>query len=192
MGVDSTQLELNAAMKSIVRKDTGEYWKDYLKRLMLEDGLIDEDDDPSGKELARFDRACKGKKVSNEEWELPTDGDARITRMKDGCTWLGVKPGHTVGLETEIVFVQPLCTARSQMCTVRSQIITHLLIHSVGVAQLNLKRTGVETAISEVAADEDCHTNQPITDCSGLGLPKPGRQNKRRWTDKDKRSNDLF
>lgn len=78
VGVDSTQLEANAAMKSIVRKDTGEDWKYYLRRLMLAKGLIDEDDQPSDEELVRFDRARQGKKGSNKEWESPTDEDAGI------------------------------------------------------------------------------------------------------------------
>jgi transposase len=36
VGVDSTTLEANAAMKSIERKDTGEDWKEYVTRLMRE------------------------------------------------------------------------------------------------------------------------------------------------------------
>src|SRR5688500_19987279 len=47
VAVDSTTLEANAAMKSIVRRDTGEDWKDYLKRLMQEEGLIGENDEPT-------------------------------------------------------------------------------------------------------------------------------------------------
>ena len=41
VGVDSTTLEANAAMKSIVRRDTGEDWKEYVTRLMREEGAID-------------------------------------------------------------------------------------------------------------------------------------------------------
>jgi uncharacterized protein involved in type VI secretion and phage assembly len=62
-------LEANAAMKSIVRRDTEEDWKAYLKRLMAEEGLIQEEDEPTDEELRRFDRSRKGKKVSNEEWK---------------------------------------------------------------------------------------------------------------------------
>src|SRR5215213_3612208 len=40
VGVDSTTLEANAAMKSIVRRDTGEDWKEFVVRLMREDGVI--------------------------------------------------------------------------------------------------------------------------------------------------------
>ena len=67
VGVDSTTLEANAAMKSIVRKDTGEDWKEYLTRLMKEEGAIEEDDEPPDEELRRFDKRRKNKKVSNED-----------------------------------------------------------------------------------------------------------------------------
>src|SRR5204862_4369015 len=89
VGVDSATLEADAAMKSIVRRDTGEDWKEYLTRLMKEEGLIEEDDDPpSDEELRKFDKSRTNKKVSNEEWTSPTDPDSRIARMKDGTTQL--------------------------------------------------------------------------------------------------------
>jgi Transposase domain (DUF772). len=78
VGVDSTLLGANAAMKTIVRKDSGEDWKAYLKRLMQEEGFIQEADDPS-------------------------DPDARIIRMKGGRTHLGYKDEHVVDLENEII-----------------------------------------------------------------------------------------
>lgn len=81
VGVDSTIIEANAAMKSIVRKDSGEDWKAYLKGLMIEAAEIDKDDDPSDDELRKFDRKRKGKKVSNTEWSSPVDPDARIVKM---------------------------------------------------------------------------------------------------------------
>ncbi len=85
VGVDATTLEANAAMKSIVRRDSGEDWKEYLKRLAEEAGVeINNDED-----LRRFDkqRTKKGKKkVSNDEWESPSDPESRIIKMKDGRT----------------------------------------------------------------------------------------------------------
>src|SRR5437660_986450 len=82
VGVDSTTLEANAAMRSIVRRDTGEDWKDYVTRLMHEEGVIDGGHEPTAEEVRRFDKKRKDKRVSNEEWQSPTDGDARITQMK--------------------------------------------------------------------------------------------------------------
>ena len=104
VGVDSTTLEADAAMKSIVRRDTGEDWQEYLTRLMREEGLLDEDaDPPSDDELRKFDKSRKNKKVSNDDWESPTDPDSRIARMKDGTTHLAYKAEHVVDLDTEII-----------------------------------------------------------------------------------------
>ena len=68
VGVDSTTLEANAAMKSIVRRDTGEDWKEYVTRLMQEDGTIEADQEPSDEEIRRYDKKRKNKRVSNEDW----------------------------------------------------------------------------------------------------------------------------
>ncbi len=72
VGVDSTTLEANAAMKSIVRRDTGEDWKQYVTRLMHEDGAIDADTEPSDEEIRRYDKKRK-KTASNEDWVSKTD-----------------------------------------------------------------------------------------------------------------------
>ena len=64
VGVDSTTLEANAAMKSIVRRDTGEDWKQYVTRLMREEGAIEADHEPTDEEIRRFDKERKNKKVS--------------------------------------------------------------------------------------------------------------------------------
>ena len=84
MGVDATTLEANAAMKSIVRRDTGEDWQEYVRRLMQEAGQIEPGDEPSAEEIARFDRNRKDKKVSNQEWQSKTDPDSRIMKGPDG------------------------------------------------------------------------------------------------------------
>ena len=112
VGVDSTLLEANAAMKTIVRKDSGEDWKAYLKRLMQEQGLLEEGDDPSDDELRKFDktRSKQGKKkVSNEDWQSPTDPASRIVKMKDGRTHLGYKAEHVVDLDNEIILSATVC-----------------------------------------------------------------------------------
>jgi transposase len=102
VGVDATTLEANAAMKSIVRRDSGEDWKDYLRRLAEEAGVeINSDDD-----LRRFDKQRKKqgkKKVSNDEWVSQSDPASRIIKMKDGRTHLGYKAEHVVDLESEYV-----------------------------------------------------------------------------------------
>ena len=99
VAVDATTLEANAAMKTIVRKDTGEDWKEYLRQLAEEAGM----EDPTDDELRRFDRKRKGKKVSNKQWGSPSDADSRIVKMKDGRTHLAYRAEHVVDLDTELV-----------------------------------------------------------------------------------------
>ncbi len=98
LGVDATTLEANAAMRSIIRRDTGESYKDYLARLLEEAGLEDPDDE----DIAHFDRKRK-KKGSNKDWESPSDPDARITKMKDGRTHLAHKAEHAVDMDTGVI-----------------------------------------------------------------------------------------
>ena len=100
VAVDSTTLEANAAMKSIVRRDTNEDWNEYLTRLMQEEGLVAAGEQPSAEELRRFDKSRKNKSVSNDEWESPTDPDSRISRMKDGTTHLAYKAEHVIDMDS--------------------------------------------------------------------------------------------
>ena len=95
LGVDATTLEANAAMRSIVRRDTGESYQAYLTRLAKESGI----ETPTREALARLDRRRK-KKTSNKDWQSPTDPDAKITKMKDGRTHLAHKVEHAVDLDT--------------------------------------------------------------------------------------------
>ena len=96
VAVDATTLEANAAMKSIEKKDTGEDYQEYLRRLAKEEGI----EDPTDEELRRFDKKRKGKKVPNKEWQSSTDPDSRIMKMKNGRTHLSYKAENTVDLET--------------------------------------------------------------------------------------------
>ena len=95
IGVDATTLEANAALRSIVRRDTGEQYNEFLTRLAKESGI----ETPTREQLAKLDRKRK-KKGSNEEWQHPHDPDARITKMKDGRTHLAHKAEHAVDMET--------------------------------------------------------------------------------------------
>ena len=95
IGIDATTLEANAAMRSIVRRDTGESYMEYLRRLAAEAGVDGGDDDA----VRRMDRKRK-KKTSNEEWINPHDPEAEVTKMKDGTTHLAYKAEQAVDLET--------------------------------------------------------------------------------------------
>src|SRR5205085_4537880 len=88
-------LEGNAALRSIVRRDTGESYDEFLRKLAKESGI----ETPTRAQLARLDRK-RPKKASNGEWTHPHDPDARITKMKDGRTHLGHKAEHAIDLET--------------------------------------------------------------------------------------------
>lgn len=94
IGIDATTLEANAAMKSIERRDTGESYMEYLRRLGKEAGV-----EASDEELRRQDRKRK-KKAANEEWQNPHDPDAEITKMKNGATHLAYKAEQAVDLDT--------------------------------------------------------------------------------------------
>ncbi len=106
LGIDATTLEANAAMRSIVRRDSGESYEEFLTRLAEASGV----ETPTRADLARFDRQRKNKKTSNGDWKNPHDPDAKVTRMKDGRTHLAHKAEHAVDMETGAVVavtVQP-------------------------------------------------------------------------------------
>ncbi|MGI6655590.1 MAG: transposase [Desulfobulbus sp.] len=96
LGIDASTMEANAAMKSIVRRDTGEGYEAMLVRLAEESGIKT----PTRAELIAFDRKRKGKKTSNKDWQSTTDEESRIARLKDGRTHMAYKPEHVVDLES--------------------------------------------------------------------------------------------
>jgi hypothetical protein len=103
VSVDGTTLEANAALRSIVRRDSGQGYDDFLKDLAKESGI----ETPTREQLARLDRKRK-KKGNNDDWKNPHDPDAQITKMKDGRTHLAHKAEHAVDLETGAVLAVTL------------------------------------------------------------------------------------
>src|SRR5207245_1162061 len=95
IGIDGTTLEANAAMRSIVRRETGEGYQEFLTRLAKDSGIAT----PTREQLAKLDRK-RARKGSNEDWVNPHDPEAHITKMKDGRTHLAYKAEHAVDLET--------------------------------------------------------------------------------------------
>jgi transposase len=180
VGVDSTTLEANAAMKSIVRKDTGEDWKQYVTRLMREEKVIGPEQEPTDEEVRRYDRKRKNKKVSNEEWQSSTDGDARITQMKDGRTHLAYKAEHVADLKSDLVLAAEIYPA--------NQADTATLADSVLAAQVNLRESGSAATIDEAAADKGYHAAETLEMCDFLGvrsyIPEPRRPHGSRWVGK--------
>src|ERR1035441_5752550 len=90
--IDATTLEANAALRSIVRRDTGEGYQEFLTRLAKESGIAT----PTREQLAKLDRK-RARKGSNEDWVNPHDPEARITKLKDGRTHLAYKAEHEIG-----------------------------------------------------------------------------------------------
>jgi transposase len=174
VAVDATTLEANAAMKSIVRKDTGEDWKDYLRRLMAEEGI----QDPTDEEIRRFDKKRK-KKVSNKEWQSPADPDSRIAKMKDGTTHLAYKAEHTVDLDSEFILAAAIHPA--------DQADPATLVDSILQAQVNLVLVGSEQEIEEAVADKGYHKAQTLAECEHWNtrtyIPEPKRK-QYNWEDK--------
>ena len=180
VGVDSTLLEANAAMKSIVRRDTGEDWKQFVTRLMREEGAIDKDHEPTDEEVRRFDKKRKNKRVSNEEWVSPSDPESRITQMKDGRTHLAYKVEHVVDLKSDVILAAEIYPA--------DHADTRTLVDSVMEAVENVEQAGVETEIKEVVADKGYHAAETIELADDLNfrtyIPERRQPYRSRWTDK--------
>lgn len=182
VGVDATTLEADAAMRSIVRRDTQEHWEEYLRRLAAEDGV----EIKSRADLIRYDkeRNQRGdKKVSNQEWTSPTDPDARIAKMKDGTTHLAYKAEHVVDLGTEVILAAEIYHA--------DQADQATLTESLTKAQEHLDEAGIYREIEKAAADKGYHKAETLVACEALGcfgvkvyIPEPESKYERRWTDK--------
>lgn len=173
VAVDSTTLEANAAMKSIVRKETGEDWKEYLTRLAKEEGI----EEPRDEDLRRFDRKRTDKKVSNQEWESKTDPDSRITKMKDGRTHLAYKAEHAVDVETDLVLSAQVHHAdRGDADT---------LVEALIGAQLNMMLSGSEAALLEATADKGYHSTENVALLKQAGvrtyIPEKKLRGRRKW-----------
>jgi len=174
VAVDATTLEANAAMKAIVRRDTGEDWNEYLRRLMQEQEGVE---NPTDEELRRFDRKRKDKRVSNTEWMSPTDGDSRIGKMKDGRTHLLYKAEHVIDLESEFVLAAPIYPG--------DQGDGETMVDSVMEAQTNLSEAGIDTEIEEAVADKGYHATDTLELADSLNIrtyiPERKQKGKRKW-----------
>lgn len=179
LGVDATDLEANASLKSIVRKDNGDDWQEYLRKLYAEEtGKTN----PTDEELRRFDKSRKSKKkVSNEHWESETDPDSRIGKMKDGRFHLKYKAENAVDLETNVIVSAEVYHGdRGDTSTIED---------TVNAAKVNLKQAGTNLEVEEVVADKGYHSEQALDDLQNkcntrTYIPEPDRKGNRTWTDK--------
>ena len=180
IGVDGTTLEANAAMKSIVRRDDGQGYQDFLTSLAKESGI----ETPTREDLARIDRK-RTKKGSNNDWLNPHDPDAQITKMKDGSTHLAHKAEHAVDMVTGAVLAVTIHPGATGDTT---SVYETLAAATENVVAL-LKDPAVAERISEQACgefvgDKGYHSNDTISALAEMGTrsyvsePKRGR---RQW-----------
>jgi len=178
--VDSTLIEANAAMETIKHKETGETYQQYLKKLAEQDGLTD----AKANELRTYDKKRPDKSCSNDDWESPSDPEARITKMKDKTTHLAYKVEHAVDVESGLIVATPVYEATRHDSATLAQTLED--------AQINLVRGGSDTEVSEVVADKGYFAIDTLEECEELQVrtylseKKPGGGRKtHKWVDKD-------
>ena len=177
VGVDASTLEANAAMRTIVRREGGEGYKEYLTGLAKASGI----ETPTGADLARLDRKRK-KKSSNKDWEHPHDPDARITKMKDGRTHLAHKVEHAADMKTGAILAVTVQGAdQGDTTTIQDTMIETALQMETLAADPEAKLR--DDFLSEIVADKGYHSNDTMTAFRDLGIrsyvsePDRGRRN---------------
>lgn len=183
VGVDATTLEANAALRSIVRRDSGEQYNEFLTRLAQENGIPT----PTREQLAKLDRKRK-KKGANDQWQHPQDPDARITKMKDGRTHLAHKAEHAVDMETgAIVAVTVQAADEGDTATVFETVAEAGERIAEAAAATNDEDAGEQVnpeGPREVVTDKGYHSKKVVSDLQEAGVrtycsePARGRQ---RW-----------
>jgi transposase len=184
IGVDATTLEANAALRSIVRRDTGEKYEEFLTRLAKESGI----ETPTREQLAKLDRK-RPKKGSNDDWTHPHDPDARITKMKDGRTHLAHKAEHAVDMETGAIVAVTLHGAdEGDTSTIQETVaeagerITSVVAEGDDEVAQQVSAEGPR----EVVTDKGYHSRAVVSELTEWGVrtycsePNRGRQ---KWQD---------
>ena len=161
VAIDATTLEANAAMRSIVRRDTGESYQEFLTGLAQASGIAT----PTRADLARLDRKRK-KKTSNEDWKYPWDPDAKIAKMKDGRTHLAYKAEHAVDLETGALVAVTLQDADQGDTTT----IIETVIAAAEQSEDAQAAVQAPEPLAEIIADKGYHSNQIMIDLAAVGL----------------------
>ena len=185
LGVDSTTMEANAALRSIVRRDDGRGYEAFLQDVAREAGV----EEPTRQDLARIDRK-RPKKGSNVEWKSPADPEARITKMKDGSTHLAHAAEHAVDMKSGAIVSATIQDATAgdpttMLATMKCAMENLCAVLEDPECDAEL-RPDVAT---EWIADKGYHANDTLEAIASLGArsfisePKRG---KRRWRGKDK------
>ena len=159
VGIDATTLEANAAMRSIVRKDGGEGYSEFLTRLAQESGIAT----PTREDLVKLDKTRKNK-ASNDDWENPHDPDAKIAKMKDGRTHLAHKAEHAVDMDSGAILAVTLQPADRGDTTSIEQTLEQAGENIVTVVASSSGEQISEAALSEVVADKGYHSNEVLVE----------------------------
>jgi transposase len=182
IAIDATTLEANAAMRSIVRRDTGESYEEFLRGLAKASGM----ETPTREDLARLDRKRK-KRTSNKEWKSPADADARIAKMKDGRTHLAHKAEHAVDLDTGAVVAVTLQGADKGDTSTLDET---LCAAGMAVAELRPHQAAkVNVAgIEETVTDKGYHSGAVVKRMKAYGvrsyIPEKKPKGRRNWAGK--------
>ena len=191
VSIDATTLEANAALRSLVRRDNGQKYDDYLKDLAKAAGI----ENPTREQLARLDRK-RNKKGSNKEWKNPHDVDARIAKMKDGSTHLAHKAEHAVDLSSGALLAvtaqgadQGDTTTIHQTLAEAGEAVGELIEHEAETAPAGEPKVDLR-GVQEVVTDKGYHSGAVVqdlhaVDCrsyiprAGKGSAELGRQTRR-------------
>ena len=189
IAIDATTLEANAAMRSIVRRDTGESYEEFLRGLAKVSGIAT----PTREDLARLD--CKRKKrTSNKDWKSPADEDARVAKMKDGRTHLAHKAEHAVDLDTGAVVAVTLQGADEGDTTTLDQTLCEA---GMAVAELVGREAELRpgdkpqvnvNGIEELVTDKGYHSGAVVQRVKGYEvrsyIPEKKQKGQRSWVGK--------
>jgi transposase len=179
VGIDATTLEANAAMRSIVRRDSGQSYEQFLTGLAQASGIAT----PTREQLARLDRKRKNK-GSNDDWQNPHDPDAKITKMKDGRTHLAHKAEHAVDFDSGAVLAVTLQDANAGDTTTWRQTVEQTCqnVHAARQCEAAAQRIDAQP-VRDLVADKGYHSNEVMTDLDEMGIrgyvsePDRGRRN---------------
>ena len=90
LGIDSSVIEANASLRTLVHRNTEQAYWEYVKELAEKEGVDPQDEGA----VRRFDKNRPGRRTSNEEWKNPHDPQAKVGRTKDGACDMIYKPEH--------------------------------------------------------------------------------------------------
>ena len=184
LGIDASTLEANAAMRSIVRRETGQSYREFLADLAKASGI----ETPTAEDLAKFDRKRQGKKCSNDDWFNPHDPDAKVAKMKDGTTHLAHKNEHAVDLDTGAIVAPAVHPADAGDPTTMWGTLEQAC-HSLQEVREDetVQADTSELHVQDVVTDKGYHSAQTLVNLEEVELrgyvsePDRGRQ---KWTAK--------